>query len=656
VSLPPVSFFGVSDFADSFQTILERTFTVANLPIQGLQTEQTLLLGRQTELGSLASDLQALRQSFSSLGILGSTGAVAASSSNLSAARVAVTGTPSPLSFDIDVTSAATAAQETTSVGVPTTNADGLAADGIFALTLDATTTNFDLLTVGSGRTSGTSGSATPDPKVSVQVDFSNGLSGSITAELESFFVASSGPSGAAAGDSVSVTFTSSDGGTVETITSAALSGGEDAAAIAGLLNAEIALNAQLSGKLSFSAEGGALKLVVDDSAGAGFSFTSSNTGSVVSGLEGGGTVGGHSAEEIAAALNAEAALDQTLVNAGVSFAALNGEVKVLGSQAFDITVSDDAQGTGFVSGLSGTQSVAGFDNTINGLRDAINAQNLGVAASIINTSSNPVVPDYHLTLSADQTGAATLTLEDSGSSNLLTSSNQGTNAVFTVNGLPVSNSSNLISDFAPGLALTIVGAGQTTVRTADDRIGVSNALADIAVNYNAVVSRVAQSVGENAGLLSGHVLVRETQQVLRDVSGYFVGGDVGSISALGLTFDDNGVLSFDSASFDGQAATDFDAIRSFIGTTSDGFAGNGLLRLADIADPVTGQIQTAISLIEESDESISARISEAQDRVDREMTVLEAKLAAADTLLAQLESQRDVLTQLFEVQFQQKE
>ena len=142
MSLPPVSFGGVSEFADSFQTILERTFTVANLPIQNLQTEQTILLSQQTALALLSVDLQALQQSFSDLGILGATGAVTASSSDLSVATVSVTGTPSPLSFDIDVTSAASAAQETSNTGVADTDATGLAADGIYTLTVGASVAN----------------------------------------------------------------------------------------------------------------------------------------------------------------------------------------------------------------------------------------------------------------------------------------------------------------------------------------------------------------------------------------------------------------------------------------------------------------------------------------------------------------------------------
>ena len=69
------------------------------------------------------------------------------------------------------------------------------------------------------------------------------------------------------------------------------------------------------------------------------------------------------------------------------------------------------------------------------------------------------------------------------------------------------------------------------------------------------------------------------------------------------------------------------------------------------MADPVTGQIQTAIDFLKESDKSLADEILEAQERVDRLMVTLEAKFAAADLLLAQIESQQRLLTAIFEAQ-----
>ncbi len=652
MSLPPLSFTGFSEFSDQFATILEHTFEVASLPIQGLQTEQTLLLAEKQELGQLESLIQDLEGEFASLGLLGATAAVTASSSTATVASVLVTGTPSQGSFDIVVTSAASSAQEASVTGLANTNVAALRADGLYDLTLDATTTNIDLLTIGSGRTAGTTGATTPSPPVSVQIDFTNGLAGSITADLNSFFVASQAPATIGAGDTISVSFVSEDTTINEGITTVALTGSETTADIATLLNDQIAANANLNGKVSFSDEGGNLKLVVADTAGQGFTFTSSSTGTVVSGLEAGGTVGGHSAEEIAAALNAQVALNQTLVSAGVAFTAEGGEVRVTGNQAFDITGTDSAQGTGFISGLAGTQSVLGFANTLEGLRDYLNTNTttLGVKATIINTSSDPDNPEYHLNLTANETGATTLTLKDSASADLLTTTNQGTDAVFTVNGLPVTNSGNTITDFSPGLTLTIEDAGSTTVTVATNRAAVSNTLADITISYNALLAEIKTHVGEAAGILSGNIVVRQAQQTLRDITSFQGTGSIKSMVELGLELDEDGLLSLNSTTFNALAdAQVLDAL-TFIGDTTTGFAGTAFRRLKDLADPVTGQIQTAIGFLDESDATLTDKIAETQERVDRLIANVEAQFAATDLLLSQLETQQSTLKTLFDV------
>ncbi len=651
MSIPPISFAGVSEFADDFQIILERAFDVATLPINGLQTEQTINLAQQQQLGSLAAAVQSLESSFRSLGTQGQNGAITASSSDTAVATVTVTGSASAVDVDLNVTSAAAVAQETTTAALSDRNTSALEADGIYKLTLGATTTTIDLLTIGSGRTAGTTGSSTPATPVSVQVDFTNGLTGSITADLNSFFVAAGAPSGAGAGDTISVTFVSEDNLINETITTAALAGGEDAAAAAILLNAQITGNANLNGKVSFSDEGGKLKLVVSDTAGQGFTFTSSNTGTVVTGLEAGGTVGGHSAEEIAAALNVQVALDQSLVSAGVIFTAQGGEVRVKGNTKFDITGTDAAQATGFVSGLSGTQTVEGYDNTLDGLNGYINANTatLDVKATIINTSSDPINPNYHLTLTTTETGATTLKLENSSSENLVTVNDQGSDAVFSVNGLPgVTNSGNVITDFAPGLNLTIVGAGAATISAQTNRASLSSSLSGVVANYNVLVDAIQSQIGKAAGVLSGNAAVRQAQQVLRDATAFLGSGTIKSMVEVGLELDNKGKLSFNSLTFnlltDSQLA---DAI-TFIGDTTTGFAGNAATLLDSLGDPVNGQIQAAISTLQDSDTKLTEQIEQEQKRVDALIVTLEAKFAAADVLLSQLEAQQSLLTVLF--------
>lgn len=240
----------------------------------------------------------------------------------------------------------------------------------------------------GSGRTAGTTGNATPVPPSAVEVVFSGDVSGTIRAELDGFFVAAGPPQVPAAGDVVSVRFVSADGSIDRTISTVPLSGGETAGDIALRLNDQIALDPELQGLADFSVAGGNLKLTLSDAAGQGFTFESQTAGSgFTTGLESGGVVGGQSTAEIAEALNAEIAANDDLVDAGIRFRAVGGELVLDGDVAFEFAVTDDdPAGSGFQSGLDGATGAAGGAGAASSLRRA----DIGVSQIAAGTPDSP--------------------------------------------------------------------------------------------------------------------------------------------------------------------------------------------------------------------------------------------------------------------------
>jgi len=253
---------------------------------------------------------------------------------------------------------------------------------------------------VGSGRTAGTTGALTPNPPVGVGISFSGAITATISVDLPSFLVAAVPATVPSPGDQATFNFSSTDSAINGSI-SITLGGGETAAQIAALLNSQIALSPPLAGKISFSDEGGRLKIIESDSAGVGFLFTSSSTGGLTTGLESGGTVGGLSAEEIAAALNAQVALNPALTAARVRFSAVNGEIDVDGDVDFTFTAVDFARSTGFVSGLAGEHAVGGLSSAnvfrvLQDLRRALLANDVagieatldGLARSVLHLSN----------------------------------------------------------------------------------------------------------------------------------------------------------------------------------------------------------------------------------------------------------------------------
>ncbi|MDA0205064.1 MAG: flagellar hook-associated protein FlgK [Acidobacteria bacterium] len=215
----------------------------------------------------------------------------------------------------------------------------------------------------GAGRAAGTVGTATPAPPSQVQVDFSGPFTVSITATLDSFVAGSAPPGIPAPGDTISLRFVSADGNIDRTVTTSPLLGAETAAELATRINDQIALDPELAGLINVADAGGSLKLTLSEAAGQGFSLTASTAGSgFLTGLEPGGALGGQSAEEIAAALNAEIANQPELLAAEVRFTAVNGELRLDGDVPFDFTVTDiDLAATGFASGLNGAGSAGGL-------------------------------------------------------------------------------------------------------------------------------------------------------------------------------------------------------------------------------------------------------------------------------------------------------
>src|SRR5690606_27970206 len=101
----------------------------------------------------LAADIRSLGSAFSTLGVRTAQGGISASSTNPSVAAVTVTGSPSTISFDLNVTSAAAAAQETSKSIVAEAATESLAEDGLFTLTVGGQLTEIDLNQPGSQNT-----------------------------------------------------------------------------------------------------------------------------------------------------------------------------------------------------------------------------------------------------------------------------------------------------------------------------------------------------------------------------------------------------------------------------------------------------------------------------------------------------------------------
>ncbi|HBY64480.1 MAG TPA: hypothetical protein DEH78_32065 [Solibacterales bacterium] len=295
------------------------------------------------------------------------------------------------------------------------------------------------------------------------------------------------------------------------------------------------------------------------------------------------------------------------------------------------------------------TLDLTGGKNNLLGIRDAINASGLGVTASILTAEPGK----SYLSITSNGTGEKQIRLLDNVTqetqqpeeTDLMTALNPGANAVFKLNGVPISKGSNYINDVVPGLTFDLLGtATSVTVTLKTNRSSLRSDLDGFIRDYNAVVEEVNQQVGENAGLLSGDFLVREIQTQLRNVAGYRPeSGAIRSLAELGVEFGTDGKAYINETAFGRLTENQISEAYEFFGSTSAGFGGLHA-NISSVSDPLLGLVKKQQDQYDATDRRLTASITELVDKINRMQDGMAAKLYAADALLGQLESQQRIV------------
>jgi flagellar hook-associated protein 2 len=281
-------------------------------------------------------------------------------------------------------------------------------------------------------------------------------------------------------------------------------------------------------------------------------------------------------------------------------------------------------------------------NNNLIGLRDAINGAGApGISASITGSAGS-----YSLSL----TGApGALQLNDLPSQvDLISNTNQGSNAVFTLNDtINITRSTNTVNDVISGLSFTLLKqtAGSVTLSLATDRTQLSAALQTLVTGYNAVVDQVNQQVGTSGGPLGGDMLISNISGDLQQLASYWntSAGSIHSLSDLGVAFDTTGHLSFSQATFDGLSDSQIPDAFKFLGSSKSGL-GALANNFTQLSDPLTGLIRVQENGYDATNQELTSQISTLNARTSQLQASMTARLQAADALVAELQSQQNVV------------
>ncbi len=260
--------------------------------------------------------------------------------------------------------------------------------------------------------------------------------------------------------------------------------------------------------------------------------------------------------------------------------------------------------GATFTTGGAGLKTIVIDDtnNSLAGIRDAINKADAGVTATIVNDGG---ASPYRLALTSQKTGEAAsmkISVADTSPGNKLsallnsdpagmqsmTQTSAAQNAKLTVDGIAVSKPTNSVTDVIAGVTLNLLKTNPdtaTAVTITRDTAAVTTAVNGFVKAYNEISQNLRDAGAYNAAtksasILNGEASVRSIQTQVRNVLTSSVAGGASAFSRLsevGVTLQKDGLLAVDSSKLSTALSKnfgDFAGLFAAAGKSSDSLVG----------------------------------------------------------------------------------
>ena len=312
------------------------------------------------------------------------------------------------------------------------------------------------------------------------------------------------------------------------------------------------------------------------------------------------------------------------------------------------VAVSSASQATGW----TGTIIIKGHEVTLDGkslndLRDEINTLNrgsnaTGVMASVLKVSDG----DYRLILTSEKEGAAGIPFTDA-EGDYFSTLQAGQDAVFSIDGVAMTRSSNTVTDAIAGVTLQLRGkdAGTTvTLNINRDEKAVTEKIQSFVDAYNGFVQYVNQQLtAKEAGKKGDNVLFGDVQ--LRSIKNRLQTALLDQeLASYGVTFSREGTLKLDAEKFQETLAQDFSGTLSKF----NDMAQNLQSVLNTLTDSVNGTVANQKRSVQGKIDKLEDRMETMEKRIDAGMERLKAQFIAMDNAMNTMNNQMSSLSQLF--------
>lgn len=305
------------------------------------------------------------------------------------------------------------------------------------------------------------------------------------------------------------------------------------------------------------------------------------------------------------------------------------------------------------------TIAIGSSNNTLAGIRDAINAAGAGVTATIVNDGS--ATPNRLVLTSTDTGVANSIRISSSGDAAIgslmahdpagvqgMSQLQTAQNAQFSVDGIAITKSSNTVTDALQGVTLSLAGlSGVTATRLTvqQDSAKLGTAINSLVTAYNNAEQMLDKLTIVN-GPLQGDPTTLGIQRQLRTIIGDAVSttGIYKSLASIHVTLQKDGSLSTDATKLQAAITANYKDVASLV----NGFGTSLTTLTKNILDPSVGQIANATTGLNAAIKANTKKQDEFNLRLDSLEARYRAQFSALDTMMSSMNQTSSFLQQQF--------
>jgi flagellar hook-associated protein 2 len=320
-------------------------------------------------------------------------------------------------------------------------------------------------------------------------------------------------------------------------------------------------------------------------------------------------------------------------------------------------------------TGTGATALIQPTSNTLSGIRDAINASDAGVNATIVDDGTSS-----HLVLTSENSGAAnTITVTGTGDfaslstgswtdssgtteASTMTTEQAAQDATVIVDGVPITSSSNTITNAVNGVTLNLnsvtTASDNYSLTIANNPSGVQTTAQAFVSAYNALIGVLNplnsyDSTTSTGGALQGDSTLTSIQNQIRNalIQPVTDGGALQTLNDVGISLQTDGTLALDSTTLTTATTNSFNDISALFNSPTDGIVTSLNTLLTSMLDPTTGIVANRTTGIQSSLTSNAASQTAMETQMTADQAMYTAEFTALNVTLTTMQSTQAALT-----------